>query len=116
VLALWALATTVASLRLWSFDRNILCSPRAKRGEPDAAGVLIPAFLIAARLSPRHLDCLPSALALRRYLGWRGVRTDFVIGVKIAPFAAHCWLQIEDVVVGDSLERVRGFTPIRIVR
>jgi hypothetical protein len=35
-----------------------------------------------------------------------------VIGVKLNPFAAHCWLQVGDVVLNDLPERVAAFTPI----
>ena len=41
-----------------------------------------------------------------------GVALDFVIGVRAAPFAAHCWVQQGGLVVNDTLERVRPFTPI----
>lgn len=39
----------------------------------------------------------------------------WVFGVRTWPFAAHCWIQIGDLVVGDVLDRVRGYTPIRAV-
>ena len=41
-----------------------------------------------------------------------GIATQWLFGVRTWPFAAHCWLQIGNLVVGDRLERVRFYTPI----
>ena len=35
-----------------------------------------------------------------------------VIGVTASPFGAHAWVQIGDVVLNDSVDRVRRFVPI----
>lgn len=58
--------------------------------------------------------CLQRAYQLRRVLASDGQRVDWVFGVKTWPFFAHCWLQIDDLVIGDQLDRVRSFAPIAV--
>lgn len=58
--------------------------------------------------------CLQRTFQLRRILRADGHDVDWVFGVRTWPFFAHCWLQIDDLVVGDRLERVKAFTPIAI--
>lgn len=58
--------------------------------------------------------CLQRAYQLRRVLASDGQRVDWVFGVKTWPFFAHCWLQIDDLMIGDRFDRVRSFTPIAV--
>lgn len=58
--------------------------------------------------------CLQRAYQLRRILASDGQRVDWVFGVKTWPFFAHCWLQVDDLVIGDRFDRVRSFTPIAV--
>lgn len=59
--------------------------------------------------------CLHRAFLLVRYLALHGVSADWVFGVRTWPFAAHCWVQIGHTVLGDSVARVRAYTPILVV-
>lgn len=59
--------------------------------------------------------CFPRSLAFRRLALRHGYRPAMVLGVKIDPFAAHCWVQSGSRVDNDSIERVRLFTPIHIL-
>lgn len=61
---------------------------------------------------PFEGQCLKRAFQLRFVLATRGIRTDWIFGVRTWPFSAHCWLQIDDLVVGDRLSRVKRYTPI----
>ena len=65
---------------------------------------------IAAR-SP----CLFESLALGEFLASQGLFPRIVFGVDANPFAAHCWLQWDDVVINDSPEYVSRFTPIMVI-
>lgn len=58
--------------------------------------------------------CLQRAYQLRQVLAADGLPVDWVFGVRTWPFFAHCWLQHDDLVIADRLERVRGFTPIAV--
>lgn len=56
--------------------------------------------------------CLFSSLALAEFLALHGLRIHWVFGVQFSPFAAHCWLQQDAIVLNDNVEHVRRFTPI----
>lgn len=64
---------------------------------------------------PFEGECLQRAFQVRRVLARRGIRPDWVFGVRTWPFAAHCWLQIGDLVIADTLDRVTRYTPIMVV-
>lgn len=76
-------------------------------------------ILAAASLAlpwiPLEGECLQRAYELRWLLARQGVRTEWIFGVRTWPFVAHCWLQTDDLVIADSLERVGRFTPIMVV-
>lgn len=59
--------------------------------------------------------CLVRSLAFRAVAFRVGFSPTLVIGVKLDPFAAHCWIQAGDRVENDRLERVTQFTPILAV-
>lgn len=69
------------------------------------------AFRASERISNSIDQCLPRGIALYTLLQRQGFTPNLVIGVTI-PFTAHCWVQVGDRVVSDSLDRVRPFTPI----
>lgn len=56
--------------------------------------------------------CLMKSIALYRLLLRKGITAELVIGVRLAPFSAHCWVQKDGAVLNDRFERVRLFTPI----
>lgn len=58
--------------------------------------------------------CLPYAFAISTHLRRRGVDAKLVFGVRL-PFAAHAWVQVDDIVVGDRPDRILAFTPILVV-
>jgi Transglutaminase-like superfamily len=58
--------------------------------------------------------CLFNSLALLDFLALHGLYPRLVFGVSMRPFHAHCWVQHEDTVIGDTLERVSQFTPIMV--
>ena len=81
-----------------------------ERGLIQAASV----FAAARALRGARDACLNEALASLYYLGRRGSAADWVFAVKGAPFAAHCWIQLGDIVLNDSVENVRAYTPIMV--
>jgi hypothetical protein len=58
--------------------------------------------------------CLPNSLALLDFLAIHGLYPKLVFGVSMRPFQAHCWVQHEGTILGDTLERVSQFTPIMV--
>jgi hypothetical protein len=59
--------------------------------------------------------CLFDALALSEFLARHDVYPRWVFGVQARPFAAHCWLQLGGVVLNDTMDHVRRYTPIMVV-
>lgn len=80
--------------------------------DPDGLSRWVGAARKARPWIPFEGECLQRSFQLRHVLARRGIRADWVFGVRTWPFAAHCWLQIDDLVVGDRLERVSLYTPI----
>ncbi|MGH8285650.1 MAG: lasso peptide biosynthesis B2 protein [Steroidobacteraceae bacterium] len=67
-------------------------------------------FLFSARDG-----CLLDCLALSEFLAPHGLFPTWVFGVRTKPFAAHCWLQHDGVLLNDCIERTGSFTPIMTV-
>lgn len=108
VLATWL------SLRLFPLE-HVLARHRhrsaAARPACDLAGRAA-GFNRARRLVPVTPNCLLDSLALDRWLGGRGTGRRLVLGVAARPFAAHCWLQSDSMLLNDSYDRVSRYTPI----
>lgn len=78
-----------------------------------AGAVSVGQYYAAKRaLVPLRRSCVPDSLALMRLLWRRGIDADLLFGVRLDPFAAHCWVQYEDHLLSDPLSSVADFTPI----
>ena len=84
--------------------------PRSSRPTPfdcRRISARVSAYRTVLPFIPFEGLCLQRAYQLRRILASDGQRVDWVFGVKTWPFFAHCWLQIDDLVI-------RSFTPIAV--
>jgi len=72
-------------------------------------------FLAARRFVPVTPRCLPDSLGLLAFLARRGLAAALVLGVKLNPFSAHCWVQDGALVLNDALDHVAMHTPILVV-
>lgn len=95
---------------------NVL-DARAGRRSTLELGVArtIRAFEYARLLRSAADRCLPRSIALALCLASDGMRANVVIGVKLAPFGAHCWVQRGTDVLNDSAEEVLRYRPILII-
>lgn len=75
----------------------------------------IRAFQHARLLRTAADRCLPRSIALALCLARHDCRANVVLGVRLAPFAAHCWVQSGDRVLNDELEEVLRYTPILVL-
>jgi hypothetical protein len=76
----------------------------------------IVAASMAVALVLRAADrCLVRALAVHRACSRSGATVKLVFGVRTDPFAAHCWVQLEEMVLVGEFEQVRLFTPILVL-
>jgi hypothetical protein len=65
--------------------------------------------------APVSGKCLLRAFMLRRVLHRHGHPHDWVFGVTLWPFKAHCWLQSGGLVLDDTVENVAAYRPIMVV-
>jgi hypothetical protein len=112
------------ALRTWPFERVIrrarrrkqLLGPKASPLDAERARKLVEAFArYRVFLFSSKDECLYDSLALLEFLARYGIYPDWVFGVQTRPFAAHCWVQHGDMVFNDTVEHVRGYTPIMVV-
>jgi hypothetical protein len=76
---------------------------------------LITLFERLRPIYPRARVCLFDSLALFHFLSSYGVVPTIRFGVRVGPCAAHCWLQLGDAVLNDSIERVSSYAPIMVL-
>lgn len=86
--------------------------PQAGLGDPLPH---VARFRAARRLVPVAPNCLADSLALSAFLARRTISFELVFGVKLDPFAAHCWLQDDKAILNDAADAVASFTPIMVV-
>lgn len=89
--------------------------PAADSGATQALHDIVAAFRGARGVISPLDQCLPRSLALARLLFSAGLRPEFMIGVAVQPFRAHCWVQYGDQLLVDDLDTVRQFTPILLL-
>lgn len=94
--------------RWWKLGAN--ASGRGRLGD------LLEAMSYAERLLPLRLNCVSRTRALKYFLACYGVDTDMIVGVRLHPFSAHCWLQVDDIVLNDTLEGIAPYTVIRGIK
>jgi hypothetical protein len=87
---------------------------RASAGQ-DRAALLTNAFRALRPIFQRDHLCLFDSLALLEFLALYDIFPTWVFGVRPEPFAAHCWVQSDNVVLNDTVERTSGFIPIMTV-
>ncbi|HWU12808.1 MAG TPA: lasso peptide biosynthesis B2 protein [Caulobacter sp.] len=111
--------------RRWAFDPtlSLMAAERSRRAARagsshdhlakalDRSG----RFTAARRWAPGKPNCLTDSLALLDFLGPVGRDARLVFGVNMTPWAAHCWVQIDDWVLNDATHRVAAFSPIMAV-
>lgn len=67
---------------------------------------------LARALFPGAARCLPNSMLLLELLALNGLGARWVFGVRTFPFEAHCWVEHEGVILNDTIDHVRWYTPI----
>ncbi|HKY82191.1 MAG TPA: lasso peptide biosynthesis B2 protein [Sphingobium sp.] len=110
-----------ARLRNLPFIRNIRTIEQRKLGvaqravPPHRLAHLDQAYRRAAMILSARDQCLATALSLASWLMALGIRPDLVLGVKLNPFQAHSWVEVDGMVIADDPDNIRPFSPIRII-
>lgn len=89
--------------------------PREARPMDARCAAVVKAFDQTAFVRSAVDRCLPRSLALAKLLARYGCRCQVVVGVKLHPFAAHCWVQSDHLVLSESVEEAARYTPILIL-
>ena len=95
-----------------------LKSRRLKIAAPASAAVtaaLASRFHMARALVPIAPSCLQDSIALGLWLARRGACPTIVFGVKLDPFAAHCWVQTDAAILNDAADTVSPFSPVLVI-
>lgn len=116
-------ATASAQLRWGSIQHTVRTvaarrSTRTAISATDDIGAIHRLFGVFNKLRPyypRPYLCLFDSLALLYFLARYDAFPNWVYGVKLEPFAAHCWVQAGGLVINDIIDNVRDYTPIMIV-
>jgi hypothetical protein len=92
---------------------------QARRRGPPAATRVTPELIRLCRVfhtlavwAPVSGKCLERSFFLLRFLQRSGVDAQWMFGVRVWPFRAHCWLQADDVALDDAAERLAAYSPI----
>lgn len=59
--------------------------------------------------------CLFDSLALIEFMALYDIYPDWVFGVKMGPFQAHCWVQDINFIYNEDIDKAHFFTPIMVV-
>lgn len=83
-------------------------------GSPDLSDLKAVSsnFEHTARIVRSHDQCLPRSIVLAHIAIARRLEVDLVIGVRLHPFAAHCWVQSGPWLLNDELDNTRTYTPV----
>lgn len=94
-----------------AFDKQRLSADGSAQDPAEVAA----GFMAAARLITARGRCLARSIAIARTLVSRGIAPDLVLGVKLRPFEAHCWVQHGKTLISDDPGTVAPFSPILII-
>jgi hypothetical protein len=84
---------------------------RPSGGGPDVARAARVFERLAVWL-PVSGKCLVRSFLLLRFLHHSGHSAEWVFGVAVWPFKAHCWVEADGVALDDAPERLVAYVPI----
>lgn len=86
--------------------RKATTSEGAVKAELAAFNALTPFFFTS------HKACRFRSLVLMKFLTEAGVAPEWVFAVRLAPFAAHCWVEWQGHVLNENLGTTQDFSEI----
>jgi len=113
-------ALIVASFRFRSRDfagllgTDIIGERNRAAPSNDEVADLVTRFEAMSLLLPFPMLCLFRSFFLLQFLARRGHTADWVFGVTLFPFRAHCWLAIGDTLVGETSRRAAEYSLILV--
>jgi Transglutaminase-like superfamily len=117
----WSCMIAGRKLAHRSFEHNVrtVSTRKARRKTGSThwprARQLVAVFNTLRLFYPREYLCMFDSLALIEFLAHYDLFPNWIFGVMTDPFCAHCWVQAQNVVLNDTLDRVSEYTPIMAV-
>lgn len=117
-----ACTTASARLRWGRLEKTVKAvETRKSRRSPhtqfdmEQARELTAAFRSLRSLFPRNYLCLYDSLALLEFLARFDIYPTWMFGIKLEPWAAHCWVQQGQFVFNEGVEEAAAYTPIMAI-
>ncbi|WP_216599929.1 lasso peptide biosynthesis B2 protein [Sphingomonas sp. AP4-R1] len=116
-----ALVRTIYDIWRLSFADLLDACPRAPVArpacppDPEACARTVASFERLCLYVPFRFQCLFRSYLLLHFLRRHGVQGQWVFGVALFPFEAHCWVVGGEFLMGERAERIARLSPIHIV-
>lgn len=117
-----ACATAAILLRWCPIEHTVARIERRKAqplgfriANPSTTIELTNVFLRLRSFFPRDYLCLYDSLALLEFLASYRTYPNWVFGVMLEPWAAHCWVQQGALMLNEELEVASTYTPVMAV-
>ncbi len=117
-------ASTMAAVQLrWiRLERTITRVQRRKAHRTPSKPIdigraqeLVAIFERLRSFFPRRYLCLYDSLALIEFLARYGVFPSWMFGIRLEPWAAHCWVQEAGLIFNEDVEEAAGYTPVMVI-
>lgn len=86
--------------------------PVGKAADANQVNTALCAVSLAAAFIPMRLLCLERSLVLYYELRRTGCSGVLRLGVRVFPFAAHAWVEVNGAPANELSERLKDFEPI----
>lgn len=92
---------------------------KSRAARKDASGDVFRLAGSFHRLSPYFVStynaCFFRSLLLLHFLSAYGISADWVFGVRLAPFDAHCWVAYEDALLNETCDKAAEYKVIMVI-
>lgn len=110
-LSQYSLISTIHAIIEW----RALCHHSSNDIDLIGSRFLVNAFMRWLQFYSKPNACLLESLALLHFLAKYQVFPSLVFGVISEPFHSHCWLQIDSMLINDTMSRISQFRPIMLI-
>lgn len=84
-------------------------------GREQTHALVVARFERMSLFLPIKVQCLFRSFLLLHFLSLYGLGADWVFGVTLFPFRAHCWIASGDLLLGEVAHRAERYVPILII-
>jgi hypothetical protein len=117
-----ACTITAARLRFLHIETTVNALTRRKTQSSQTLSAdsangrqLVAVFNCLRQMFPTRYLCLFDSIALIEFLARYGCYPDLIFAVRPELWAAHCWVQDNDMVLNEDVEETEDYAPIMVV-